>query len=133
MVADLLGEGAGDLDSQAFHGRLEDLSIGFSVSAGRDNLALGLKTLKANQDEAFRLLAMALTVPRFDAEPIERVRSQIIARIERDADDPHAIAAREFRGVLYPRHPYAHPIEGTPDSNGRLGTRTGSGGSQTKA
>ena len=116
MAADLLDEGAGDLDSQAFHGRLEDLSIGFSVSAGRDDLSLGLRTVKANQDEAFRLLALALTKPRFDAEAVERVRSQIITGIERDADNPHAIAAREFRSVLYARHPYAYPVEGTLDS-----------------
>jgi len=121
MVADLLDEGAGDLDYQAFHGRLDDLSIGFSVSAGRDNLSLGLRTVKANQEEAFRLLALALTAPRFDAEAVERVRSQIIARIERDADSPYAIAAREFRGVLYSRHPYANPIEGTLDSVKAIG------------
>lgn len=116
MVSDLLDEGAGELDSLAFHRRLEDLSIGFDVTAGTDNFGVGLRTLKANREEAFKLLGLALAKPRFDAEAVERIRTQIISGLERDADDPDTIAARHLRKTIFPNHPYGRPVRGTIES-----------------
>ena len=50
MVGSLLDEGAGDMDSQAFHGKLEDLAISLGYSAGEDALHGHLKTITANRD-----------------------------------------------------------------------------------
>ena len=63
LVSSTMDEGAGDLDSQAFQRRLEDLSIGLSFRAGRDNFGGRLKTLTRNRDAAFDLLRLALTAP----------------------------------------------------------------------
>ena len=70
MVSGLLDEGAGDLDSQAFQGRLEDLVIRLSFNAGLDTFTANLKTLSEHTDAAFEMLRLALTAPRFDAEPV---------------------------------------------------------------
>ncbi|MFQ5766109.1 MAG: M16 family metallopeptidase, partial [Rhodospirillales bacterium] len=78
MASALLDEGAGELDSKAFQGKLEDLAITLRFDAGRDTFGGRLKTLVENADTAFRLLALALTRPRFDPEPVARIRSQII-------------------------------------------------------
>jgi zinc protease len=120
MTAALLDEGAGPLDSQAFQGRLEDLSIHLGFDAGADNFSVGLRTLKANQDEAFRLLALALRVPRFDGEAVARIRSQILASLAREAEQPRAIASRRFRAALFPGHPYGRTGEGTPESVAKI-------------
>ena len=120
MAATLLDEGAGDLDSQAYHARLEDLSIRLGADAGRDDLTIGLQTLKANEAEAFRLLALALTAPRFDADAVTRVRGQIEAELGRESDEPHAVASRTFWRTLFPDHPYGRPAAGTPESVARI-------------
>ncbi len=116
FAASLIDEGAGDLDSQAFQGRLEDLSISLSFSAGLDTFTGSLRTLIENRDAAFELLKLALTQPRFDPEPVERIRNQILAGLKRDAENPGVIANRVLRRLLYPEHPYGRRVTGTSES-----------------
>ena len=59
MVAALLDEGAGDLDSRAFQERLNDLAISLHFDASADYFMGGLKTLTEHRDEAFELLRAA--------------------------------------------------------------------------
>jgi zinc protease len=94
MVSALLDEGAGSLDSQAFQRKLEDLSVQLSFNTGRDTFSGRLKTLSKRRNKAFDLLRLALTAPRFDGEAIERIRSQIIASLKQDLEDPDSIASR---------------------------------------
>ncbi len=84
MVSSLLDEGAGDLDSQAFQRRLEDLAVHLRFNAGRDTFGGHLRTLTRNRDAAFDLLRLALTAPRFDDEPVALIRNQILAGLIRD-------------------------------------------------
>lgn len=116
LVSGLIDEGAGDLDSQAFQGRLEDLSIRLSFSAGRDSFSGELRTLTENRDTAFELLRLALTEARFDEEPVARIRSQILAGLARDSQDPRSIVGRTMSKVLFPDHPYGRPVSGTTAS-----------------
>lgn len=116
LLSGLLDEGAGDLDSQAFQGRLEDLAISLSFDAGRDGFSGSMRTLTENTDEAFRLLRLSLTEPRFDPEPVERIRSQVITGIRSRAQNPNTIAGRTLFQKIYPDHPYGRPARGTSDS-----------------
>jgi zinc protease len=116
MVSGLLDEGAGDLDSQAFRTELEDLAIRLSFDAGRDEFTGQLKTLTLHRDRAFELLRMALTEPRFDAEPVERIRQQIQADLRRRSEDPSYIASLTWFEQAFDGHPYWRPIRGTPET-----------------
>lgn len=116
MVSGLLDEGAGELDSQSFQRRLSDESISLSFNASRDTFAGGLKTLTRNRDDAFDLLRIALTEPRFDADAVARIRAQILAGIASRANDPNRIAQQTFWEAVFPGHPYAQPVEGTAES-----------------
>ena len=81
MTAETLDEGAGDLDSKTFHERLERRAIELSFSVTRDYFRGSLRILKENRDEAFGLLRLSLTAARFDTEPVERVRAQMLANL----------------------------------------------------
>ena len=116
MLAGLLDEGAGDLDADAFKTALEDKAIALSFSADRDHMRASLKTLSGHRAEAFRLLGLALTRPRIDAEPLARVRGQMLVQIQRSAADPDAIAARTWNETAFPGHVYGRRSEGTPES-----------------
>src|SRR5262249_11574460 len=76
LAASLLDEGAGPYDSAAFHDLLDRKAIELSFRSGRDYLRGTLRTLKDHRDEAFDLLRLALTEPRFDAATVERIRAQ---------------------------------------------------------
>ncbi len=116
MTASVLDEGSGDMDSQAFQLKLEDLSITLQFDAGRDTFGGTLQTLTANRDEAFALLKQALTAPRFDPEPVARMRSQLQALLRRQAENPGSIANKRFFSTVFPDHPYGRPVGGTEQS-----------------
>lgn len=116
MTADMLDEGAGDLDSQAFQGKLDDLAIKMGFRVGQDSLHGDLRTVTANRDMAFSMLGLALTKPRFDADSIERVRGQTLAILEREQQQPPAVAERALMALLFPSHPYGRREGGDQDS-----------------
>jgi zinc protease len=116
MVSGLLDEGAGPYDSQTFQGKLEDLAIEMSFDAGKDNFRASLKTLTDNRDTAFDMLRLALTQPRFDKEPVERVRNQILTALARELQNPDAVAARTWYKLAFAGHPYGVPVRGEPDT-----------------
>ena len=116
LLSGLLDEGAGEFDSQAFQARLQNLSIRLSFDAGLDSFEGSLRTLTENRDTAFDLLRLALTEPRFDAEPVERIRGQILAQLKRESEDPNAIAGRTMRRLFFADHPYGRPVHGSPES-----------------
>jgi zinc protease len=120
LVAETLDEGAGDLDSSAFHDRLERRAIQLSFATARDYFRGSLRMLKENRDEAFALLRLALTTPRFDAEAVDRVRAQIVSGLRRESVTPTSLASRSFWQMAYPDHPYGRPTNGTLDSTPQI-------------
>jgi zinc protease len=116
MVSGLLDEGAGALDSQAFRTELEDLAIQLSFDAERDGFTGELKTLTEHRDRAFELLRLALTEPRFDAEPVERIRNQIAASLRRSSEDPDYLASLTWFETAFAGQPYGRPVRGTLES-----------------
>ena len=116
LLSTLLDEGAADIDSAAFQAKLADLSVKMSFNASRDAFSGELTTLVENRDAAFELLRLAITEPRFDAEPIDRMKSQVISGIRRNDRDPEAIAGRLWATNAFPGHPYGRPTTGTEAS-----------------
>ena len=116
LVADLLDEGSGDLDSKTFHERLDRRAIELSFQIARDQFRGSLRMLRDNKDEAFDLLHMSLTSPHFDSADVERIRSQVISGLHRDTTNPNAMAGRKFLELAYGDHPYGRPANGTLES-----------------
>ena len=116
MVADLIDEGSGDLDSRTFHERLDRRAIELSFSVTRDYFRGSLRMLKDNKDEAFDLLRMSLTSPHFDSADVERIRTQILAGLRRDTSNPGALASRKFLEIAFGNHPYGRQTSGTLES-----------------
>ena len=113
LLSNTMDEGAGDILSQAFQKQLSDHSITLSFHSSRDNFGGQLKTLSRHQDKAVNLLKLALTQPRFDAEPVERMRQSNLTRIRSSMGDPDWIAARLFNDIVFSNHPYALNSGGT--------------------
>ena len=112
LLAGMLDEGAGGLDSRAFHRAIEDLAVHLGFNADADNLSGHFQTLSRNAPQAFQLFGEALAAPRFDAEAIERVRGQIAAGLKREAFDPETMAGKAFRKAAFAGHVYARPTRG---------------------
>ncbi len=120
LAVDLLDEGAGDLNSKAFHERLENHAIELGFQVGRDYLHGSLRPLNEHRDEAFELLRLALTNPRFDADTVERVREQELASLQRDTTNPNDLASRRWWQTAFPDHPYGRESRGTLETMSRI-------------
>ncbi len=122
VTASMLTEGAGELDSQAFKVRTEELNMGLSFSAGWDWTSMTLYTLTANREAAIDLTRSALLQPRFDASPLQRIQRQLVIGIRQRETNPSFIANLALDEALIPGHPYATrlTLEGvsaiTPDA-----------------
>lgn len=116
LTASLLDEGAGDLNSAAFKEAMEKRAIRIGFGAGRDYLTVTMTTLTENADEAFRLLGLALTQPRFEENDIERMRAQMLAGLRQDEEDPGTIASKAWSAAYFGDHPYGRPGDGTEAS-----------------
>jgi len=116
LVASLLDEGAGPYDAVAFQTRLEDLVTTLQFQAGLDDFSGSLRTLKRHLKEVEELLHLALTAPRFDLNAIERVRSQIVASLTQQAQNPRPLSKRLWMRDAFGDHPYGQNTEGSIDS-----------------
>ncbi len=113
LAASTIDEGAGDMDSNTFQQTLDARSITLRFNAGLDTFRGTLRTLNKHRDKAFDMLRLALTQPRFDAEPLARIRAQVLSKIEQDQEDPGYRARRQAMQTAFAGHPYARPSEGT--------------------
>ncbi len=120
LASNLLDEGAGSLDSKAYHERLENHAIDLSFRVGRDYFRGSLRTLNEHRDEAFDLLNLALTKPRFDADALERVRGQVLAGLRRETTNPNDLASRSWWQTAFPDHPYGRESKGTLETVPRI-------------
>ena len=121
LVSTLLDEGAGDLDSAAFQQRLTDGAIDLSFSARADDFRGSLKTVTDNAADAFALLRLALTAPRFEAAAVDRMKAGVLADIRRRVADPDWMARRAYFETAFPAHPYGRPSRGTAATLAAIG------------
>ncbi len=113
FLAAMLDEGAGGLKSAEFQRRMEDLAMRMSFSAGMEFFTGSFTTLTRNRDAAFKLLALAVQKPRFDAEALERIRKQLIVSLRNQSEKPDHQAFMAFKKALFGDHPYARDTDGT--------------------
>lgn len=121
MTSIMLDEGAGPLDSNAFQARLKDGAIKLSFSVGKDSYVGQMEFLSDVTDEAFSLLGLAVTEPRFDEEALERMRAAALAGVRRTMSDPSSLGDLAWtRAMFGADHPYSRPTEGTLTSLPRI-------------
>ena len=113
LLSNTLDEGAGEYTSQEFQKALSDHSISLHFNASRDNFGGSLKFLTREKEKAVELLTLALNEPRFDAEPLERMKQANLTRIKSSQGDPEWLAARIYNDRAYEGHPYALNSGGT--------------------
>jgi zinc protease len=119
-IADLLLEGAGELSAATLKERLSRLGVRISTSSTRDAIYGGLETLTTRFEPSADLLRQILMAPRFDADAVERVRSQRLTDLALAANDPRRLAADRWYAEAFKGHPYSRPVDGTQESLARL-------------
>ncbi|WP_316014375.1 pitrilysin family protein [Roseobacter sp. HKCCA0434] len=116
MMSGLLNEGAGELDALEYAQEVESLAARFGFDASRDLFTVSASMLRENRVEAVELLRLALQEPRFDEDAVARVRAQMASVVRSNQTDAGTLASQTLFKIAYPDHPYATPVDGTPES-----------------
>ena len=116
FVSGMLDEGSGNLDSEAFQNRLEDLAAKFSVNASNDHMTVTFQSLTGNRAESVKLLQTAITSPHFAPADVERIREQIVGNLKQEEKDPNKAATNEWFKLAFGGHAYGRPVGGTLES-----------------
>lgn len=113
LLSNTLDEGAGDIKSEAFQDALRNQAISLSYNSSRDSFGGELQTLARHKDEAFKLLKLSVNNPRFDPEPVQRMKDANVSRILGGLGDSAWIEARLLYDRMFANHPYAMNTGGT--------------------
>lgn len=113
MLAEMLSQGAGELDAAGFKGRAARLGLRLGFSAGRDAFFGEMDVLTKHLGAAADLLGAALQQPRFDEAALEQVRARLLADRAEAANEPRAIAHETWYATAFADQSYGRPAEGT--------------------
>lgn len=108
-MVSLLSEGTISRSALDIAVEQETLGASVSVSAGAERTTAFLNALSPDLQPSLELLADLVRNPAFEADAIERVRSQRMAAVAQELSSPADIANRAFLPLVYgDTHPYAH-------------------------
>lgn len=120
LAMTLLTEGAGPLDADTFQKAMQEKAIEIDFGADRDYTTVSLRSLSQHQTRAFELLKLAMSVPRFDDEPVGRVKAQARVAYERGRQNPNVLAGERFAQLAYGDHAYGRRSSASTESLERI-------------
>ena len=121
LTADLLDEGAGKRDGIRL---AEDIGLlGGTLGTGADWDAsyISLEVLARYGHEAIAMFSDIASRATLPSDALERVRVERLNELLQQRDEPNAIAAKRFSGLLFGKGPYGVPMVGTPESVTNIG------------
>lgn len=120
FLTGMMDEGAGDVLSRDFQQKRDELAFKMGFDSGKDYFDGTFQTLSRNRDVSVGLLRLAITSPRFDAEPLERVRQQFLLNVKDKEQDPQSLAWNAWMDDALPGDPYARRSDGTLQTIGTI-------------
>lgn len=120
MTSRGLRHGTEDMDASELAERFESVGARFGTSSLRDMAIVSLRTLTEPDwmETAVGTLADVLSAPAFPEGDFERSRRQALQSLQRERQEPAAVATRRFYELMYEDHPYgswpggeAHTLE----------------------
>jgi zinc protease len=120
FTADMMNEGAGELDALQISDELLTLASSLGVGAGLDDSSLSMECLEDKLDETLALAALVVMEPTFPADDVERIRGDRLARLVTKRDRLQTVGWETFSKVLYGDAYLGRPSDGTEASIGAI-------------
>ncbi|MCS5638272.1 MAG: insulinase family protein [Myxococcota bacterium] len=121
LTAEVMNRGAGDRDALALAEAVDALGASLNISAGWDSMSVSVQGLSRDLPTLLSVLGDVALSPRFEAEEVEKARSEQLAGLEAKDDNPAQLVGRQAMEVLYPDHRYGLSVSGSPDTLAPLG------------
>ncbi len=118
--AELLGEGAGPLDTASFAAAVDGLSGSIGGYASLSVAGLAASFPSDRFPVALHLALLPLLAPRFDEDAVERVKRSMVDAVHTRRDSGASMAWDALFALAFPGHPYRLPAGGSERSLARL-------------
>jgi zinc protease len=116
MTADLLTQGTATRSAQDIAKAIDGVGGSLNAGADDDTVQVTAAVAKSAADLAIDLMADVVLHPAFAQEEIDRLRRQRLSGLQIQYSDPEYLAPFVAARLTLGEHPYAYPVEGTPDS-----------------
>jgi zinc protease len=117
VTARMLQQGTTTRSALQIADRAADLGASLTSRAVADNSLVATQSLSRSFPETLELLADIAQHPNFPKAEIERVRSERLAALVQEKDEPFSVALRVAAAALFgPHDPLGYPDSGTAES-----------------
>jgi zinc protease len=117
----MLDEGAGRRSAVELANDVAHLGLTLETGSAKEESWVYAESLKEQFRESAALMRDVVLAPTFSDREIERVRSERLAALQRERDEPLTIAYKIMWRELYGQdHPYAHLALGTEEALRRI-------------
>jgi len=106
ITASLLTQGTARRTANQISSEIDFVGGSLSASGGDDFASASLRVLKKDLRTGLDLLSDVLLNPVFDQKEIDRKVKETLAEIQRQKEEPDAIAADIFAKMVFGAHPY---------------------------
>jgi zinc protease len=118
ITADLMAEGAGDLDGPALDRHVAGMGGSLGVGSGTTQFSVSLDVLAERGPDALRVIADVLRRPKLPASELERLRGDMARNISIARSQAQTQASEAFQELMYPGHPYGENMPSDADIAG---------------
>ena len=119
LTGAMLQEGQDGLDAYALSRAVD--SLGGILRT--DTRGARIKLLAEDFQEGLELLAGCLLRPSFGEEALDRLRTRTLDAMKQAEENPARQASLAFDRLVYGKHPFHRPAEGTPETVSRIRRR----------
>lgn len=116
FVCQLLARGTKQRSVEKINSEIEFVGGELREFVDKDNSSIDIRILTKDLDLAIDLLADLLQNPTFFDSEIEKAKKEAISSIIRSDEEPDEVGSKAFFQLLFPKHPYGHPVVGYADA-----------------
>ncbi|WII71226.1 pitrilysin family protein [Bdellovibrio sp. 22V] len=115
LTSYLLEQGTQSRDAMRIADDFGQLGSGIDITPGADATTVYADALITGSDFLLDLFADVTMNPAFKDGEIQRLRSQMLAGLQKKIDNPSSYADDQMDQYLFGAHPYGRDINGTPE------------------
>jgi zinc protease len=120
FVATLLNQGTTTKSAEEIARQIDSAGGFIGVAAGNELSSVSGAVIKDRTDEALALVSDLVQNPAFSPQEIALQKRQAVSSLQVSNDDPDYIAGVVFDRLVFGRHPYGRPGQGSVESIERV-------------
>lgn len=101
LTASLMNEGTTNYTKEALSNELAKLGSDISISASERNTTIRVSSLVKNLDATLMLMSDTMLNPAFEQADFDRVKNQLVQRLEQGNKDAQTLASRALKQIIY--------------------------------